>query len=225
MRWLGHDRIASTVLISLMLAAAAFAQPPVSAPYVGGTVSFHYQQWPFGSYAGNFQATGTLFDGPLVPGAFEQAVGGLYTTAQDTTTAFWYAAVLAPDLTVDLALLWVRKPGAELPPGDYAVDVLGRTVLFAFVDGISDFMPPEDPGDFDPSQWLGSVTYEHLFLAISGSVHVGDATALGCSGTFTGRAADAGLMFVDLTTGAFALDGLEVGVGSAGWGDVKALFR
>ncbi len=209
----------------LLLAGASAAQVPITFPYVYGNVGFHYQQWPFGPYAGYFQATGVQFEDPPGPGAFDQAVGGLFTISQDTTTAFWYAAVLTPEQTVDLALLWVRKPGNSLPPGDYPIDVLGRTVLFAYVDGISDFTPPADPGGFNPSDWLGSVTYEHLFLAVSGTVHVDMANPRMFSGTFEGTAADAGLMVITIEDGWFQLDGIDIGNESASWGDVKAIFR
>lgn len=219
--------ILSTPLIVglLLLAGVSAAQVPVGFPYIRGFVGFHYQQWPIGPYAGNFYASGDQFADPPGPGAFDQAVGGLFTISQDTTTAFCYAAVLTPDQTVDLALLWVRKPGSSLPPGDYPIDVLGRTVLFAFVDGISDFTPPADPGGFDPSDWLGSVTYEHLFLAVSGTVHVDGAEPRVFRGAFEGTAADAGLMVVTITEGGFQLDGLDIGNESASWGDVKAIFR
>lgn len=209
----------------LLLAGVSAAQVPVSFPYFSGDVGFHYQQWPFGPYAGDFQASGDQFQDPPGPGAFDQAVGGLFTTSQDTTTAFWYAAILTPDQTVDLALLWVRKPGTTLPSGDYPIDVLGRTVLFAFVDGISDFTPPADPGGFDPSDWLGSVTCEHLFLAVSGTVHVGLASPRAFSGTFAGAAADTGLLAITISNGLFGLQGIEIGNESASWGDVKASFR
>jgi hypothetical protein len=209
----------------LLLAATAAAQPAFTWPYGQGSVSFHYQQWPFGTYAGDFQADGHQFDGPFIPGDFDQAVGGLCTSVQDTTTAFWYAAVLEPDQSVDLSMLWVRKPGAELTPGDYPVDVLGRTVLFAFIDGITDFTPPDDFGSFDPSAWLDSITCEHLFMAISGTVHLDHIGIRSFVGTFSGVASDTGLMFVSISSGTFWVIGPEVGNEEASWGDVKALFR
>lgn len=217
----------STPLIAglLLLAGVSAAQVPVSFPYFRGGVGCHYQQWPFGPYAGDFLATGDQFEDPPGPGAFDQAVGGLFTISQDTTTAFWYAAVLTPDQTVDLSLLWVRKPGSSLPHGDYPIDVLGRSVLFAFIDGISDFAPPTDPGGFDPSAWLEGLTCEHLFLAVGGTVHVGAASPRTFSGTFAGTAADAGLMAVTISNGLFSLEGIEIGNESANWGDVKAIFR
>lgn len=207
------------------LAGTVGAQDSYSGPYVSGDVSFHYQQFPWGVYAGDFLAQGLGFDDQLPGWEFDQAVGGLFAAAPDTTTAFWYAATLEPDLTVDLALLWVRKPGDGIPAGDYAVDVPGRTVLFAYVDGISDFTLPAAPVGFDPSQWLGSVTCEHLFLAISGTVHVTEANARGFDGTFTGIAADTELMLVSIGSGEFQLEGVDVGNEAASWGDVKALFR
>jgi hypothetical protein len=225
MRRIGWPIPTALIVGILLLAGVSAAQVPVSFPYFRGFVGFHYQQWPFGSYEGDFLATGDLFEDPPGPGAFDQAVGGLFSISQDTTTAFCYAAVLTPDQTVDLALLWVRKPGSSLPPGEYPIDVLGRTVLFAFVDGISDFTPPVDPDGFDPSDWLGSVAYEHLFLAVSGSVYVYGAEPRVFSGTFEGTAADAGLMVITIEDGGFQLDGIEIGNDSASWGDVKAIFR
>ena len=58
----------------LLLAGASAAQVPITFPYVDGNVGFHYQQWPFGPYAGDFQATGVQFEDPPGPGAFDQAV-------------------------------------------------------------------------------------------------------------------------------------------------------
>ncbi|MDO9693964.1 MAG: hypothetical protein Q7W56_04485 [Candidatus Latescibacteria bacterium] len=209
----------------LLIAATAAAQPAPTWPYGRGNVAFHYQQWPIGSYAGDFQAEGHQFEGPFIPEDSNQAVGGLCTSVQDTTTAFWYAAVLESDQSVDLSLLWVRKPGAELTPGEYHVDVLGRSVLFAFIDGITDFTPPDDFGSFDPSAWLGSITYEHLFMAISGTVSIDQIDNWGFGGTFSGVASDTGLMFINISSGTFWVRGPEVGNEAASWGDVKALYR
>ena len=215
--------IALSVLLSaLLLAGAAGAQ---SWPYVGGAAGFHYQQFPFGAYRGDFAAAGLPLDGPIVPDDLDQAVGGLYTSANDTTTAFWYAAVAQADSTVDLAVLWVRRPGGGLSPGDYPIDAIGRTVLFGYIDGISDFTPPADPTNFDPAAWLDGLVCEHLFLALSGSVHVGSVSALGWSGTFSGLAADPAPLMISISGGYFALNGLDVAVEQESWGGLKATFR
>ncbi len=203
------------------LAAAAGAE---TWPYVAGATGFHYQQFPFGSYHGDFAAAGLPLDGPIVPGEIFQTVGGFHITDSDTTTAFWYAAVAQPDTTVDLAVLWVRRPGT-LAAGSYAIDPVGRTVLFGWIDGISDFTPPTDPADFDPAAWLNGLVCEHLFLAVSGTVQVGNVSALGWSGTFSGLAADANLLMISLSGGFYALDGVDVAVQLESWGDLKATFR
>lgn len=210
--------------LAAAVGVAAAAAAATTWPYIGGAVDFHYQQFPFGAYRGDFSAVGLPLELPIDPELQPQAVGGLFTTGSDTTTAFWYAAVVQPDTTVDLAVLWVRRPGA-LPVGDYPVDVLGRTVLFGYVAGISDFTPPADPLDFDPAAWLDGLVCEHLFLAVSGTVHIVQVGELGWSGTFSGLAADPSPLAVTISGGAFVLNGVDVAVRNESWGALKASFR
>lgn len=206
----------------LALATAAAAQ---TLPYVGGAVGFHYQQFPFGAYRGDFAATGTLPIPPVDPATLDQAVGGFWSSAPDSVTAVWYALVAQTPTTMDLALLWLRKPGAALPPGSYPIDALGRTVLFAFADDVTGFTPPADPAGADLADWLAGVEADHVFLALSGAVQVASAGPFGFTGTFAGTAADASPMLISISGGTFALDGIDVAVEDVNWGDVKATFR
>jgi hypothetical protein len=206
----------------LALATGAAAQ---TLPYVSGAVGFHYQQFPFGSYRGDFAATGTLPVLPVDPVTFDQAVGGFHSSAPDSVTAVWYAIVGGSPSTMDVALLWMRRPGAVLAPGSYPIDPLGRTVLFAYADGVSGFTPPDDPAGADLADWLAGVVADHVFLALSGSVTVASAGSDGFSGTFSGLAGDASPMLITISNGTFALDGIGVSVEEVNWGDMKAAFR
>lgn len=217
----------ATMLLPLVTALLALATGAAAQtlPYVGGAVGLHYQQFPFGAYRGDFAAAGTLPVLPIDPATLDQAVGGFYASTPDSVTAVWYAAVAQTPATMDVALLWMRKPGATLPPGNYPIDALGRTVLFAYADDVSGFTPPADPAGADLADWLDGVVAERIFLALSGTVQVATAGPLGFTGTFSGLASDASPMFITISNGTFALDGLDVAVEDRNWGDVKAAFR
>lgn len=216
----GSGFTVAVLLSSLFLPTAATAEN-----YNAGAVGFRFQQLPWGEYAGEFQASGRCLSVSPMPSETEQVVGGQYVTVADTTTAFWYAATLEADQTVDLALLWVRRAGYLIPQGDYPVDALGRTVMFVFVDGITDFTPPVDPVGFAPAEWLDGLTCEHLFLAIAGTVHIQMAGLRGFDGTFDGTALDTELMLAEFSDGMFELEGVCIANEAANWGSVKAAFR
>ncbi len=197
------------LVATLLLASGAGAQ--AAWPYVAGSVGFHYQQFPFPVYSGNFAAT--------------ESVGGFFTASQDTATAMWYAAVAQTDSTVDLAMAWVRKPGATLPVGSYPIDVAGRTVLFAYVDELAGFTVPGAADLADPAAWLAGLRYGHLFLAVTGTVRLTALDQVTMAGTFSGTAADTGLMIISVSNGTFALEGMDVPVEASSWGDLKAAYR
>ena len=117
-------------------------------------------------------------------------------------------------------MVWVRKPGA-LNTGSYPIDVVGRTVLFGYAEGISDFNLPADPTTVDPAAWLDALVCEHLFLALNGTVRIDAVNALSWSGGFSGLAADASLLAISISNGVYALDGLDVAVEQRRWGELK----
>ncbi len=196
----------------LILAQPTLAQdhPPYDVVYYEGEFGFHYQQWPFGGYNGDFYANGPQLDddGNFEPGE-TNAVGGFTYTDNDTTVVYCYGAILNPDTTVDLALCFVRTQG-EFTPGTYPVDAVDFMGGFAFFDDIANFQLPVD---FDPAslqQWLDDTIADHKFISTSGSITVNEASVDNLIGSFTGSALDAQtLMIISVTDGAFDLAGRE----------------
>jgi hypothetical protein len=93
-------------------AAPALAQDGLVALFTQGRLAFDYQQWPFGSYSGSFDAEGASLDSLIWGEGQLEAVGGSIQVLQDSTIAWAYGAVYEADQTVDLALLFLRRPGA-----------------------------------------------------------------------------------------------------------------
>lgn len=194
-------------LACLVLALPALAQDtPVV--FTGGLLAFDYQQWPFGSYSGSFSAEGASLDSLIWGSGQLQAAGGSLQVVEDSTIAWAYGAVLQEDQTVDLGLLFLRRPGA-LAPGNYPIDVTGFTSQFVFFDGMSGLTIPEDPTDIQA--WLDALAAEHRFFGATGSITVSEVSDSSFVGSFSGRMLDpATLTIITISGGVFDMAGLAI---------------
>lgn len=195
------------VLACLALALPALAQEtPVV--FTSGLYAFDYQQWPFGSYSGSFSAEGASLDSLIWGGGQLQAAGGSLQMVQDSTIAWAYGAVYQEDQTVDLGLLFLRRPGV-LAPGVYPIDVTGFTSQFVFFDGMSGLTIPEDPTDIQA--WLDALAAEHRFFGATGSITVSEVSDSSFVGSFSGRMLDpTTLTIITISSGVFDMAGLPV---------------
>ena len=220
-----------SVPVALALVLVAFAPAPAAAqadaflPYGGGTLSFDYQQWPSGPFAGEFQAAGLPFGFGADSADFQEAVGGGLVEAEGVVGCVGYAAVRDPGTgLVDIAALLVSRAGGLPPPGDYPVDPVGRTVLVAYAVGVADFVFPDDLATADLAAWLSGLDMERLLVATTGVVRLERADGEGMAGTFAGTLFGEDGTIVALTQGVFSI-GDTVPADAASWGGVKSLFR
>lgn len=197
-----------------LLALSALAQEPEYENYYDeGRASFSYEQTPFPSYSGTFEAEGPALplDGTFPPGQTE-AVGGFmaYVTEDSVQTAF-YAAVANDDGTYDLALAAIRTLGLPTP-GLYPVDVLNGTGVFGFVDDAANIDLPDTLDQQHLMAWLNELPATHKLVSASGQITLAAADADTLYGSFAGLTAelDGGFFFVDVEDGQFNLSGADV---------------
>lgn len=173
--------------------------------YAEGSLSFHYQQWPFGSFSGDFSATGTVLDTTGWQNGQTESCGGSISAAADSFTVWGYGATLNADSTTDLAGIWVRTVGAP-QPGNYAVDMQDFTAGFIFFDNISGFTPPAD--STDPAAWLDGIVADHKFAASGGSIQVSAVADTVFLGSFSGSMVDPNtFMIISVSGGSFDFTG------------------
>ncbi len=196
------------ILTSLVFSLPAFAQDQVLVEYYQGSYHFDYEQWPWGSYNGTFDATGEILD-PINGWAEGQteSVGGRMETISDTLTVWGYGAVLNPDETVDVAAVFTRTAGSEILPGTYSVDTSNYMTIFGFFDDVGEFEIP----DGDIAGWLDTLEATHKFFSTSGSITFTEVDENGLAGTFTGSMADPyDFTIVTVDNASFDMDGHTV---------------
>lgn len=200
-------RIIITAAAVLLIANVAAAQDQVLATYFEGDYSFDYNQWPFGSYDGTHAATGVILDPGIgwEPGQTESAGGRLETRA-DTLTAWAYGARLNADTTVDMGALFIRSATGSLSPGNYSIDITNYTVMFAFMDDISNFSIPEEGADM--AAFISSLEADQKFFGTTGGIDVTQVDEFGFRGTFSGTMTDPGdLKIISISNAMFDLEG------------------
>ncbi len=197
----------AALLVILLLALPAAAQVEVLATYYQGDYSFDYDQWPFGSYDGSHDASGSILDtiNGWEPDQTE-SVGGRLEMRADTLTAWAYGARLNPDDTVDMGALFLRSASGNLSPGNYSIDLTNYLVMFAFMDNISNFSIPEEGADM--AAFISSLEADQKFFGTGGSINVTQVDDYGFSGSFSGTMADPGdFKIISISNGLFDLDG------------------
>lgn len=198
-------RIALAILSLSLLAAPAMAQDEVLAVYDQGSLSFDYDQWPFGSYNGSFSAEGAFLDSLLWGDTQLMAAGGRLEVKQDTTAAWAYGAIYNPDTSVDVSVLFVRGLGA-LTPGYHPIDLADFMTMYAYFDDVSEFTIPTDSTDIQV--WLDSVVAAHKFFGSSGGIQVDAVNDSSFAGSFSGQMIDMGsLMIIAVSGGLFDMSG------------------
>ncbi|MBN2171717.1 MAG: hypothetical protein JW819_10410 [Candidatus Krumholzibacteriota bacterium] len=204
-----HARRLALAAALLLAALPALAQDLVLGNYLEGDLAFHYQQWPFGSYSGDFAAAGAVYDS-LAWGATQfESCGGRLEVVADTTVAWGYGAVLRPDETVDLAAVFIRSIGVP-QPGGHPVDTVDLMAGMLFFDGVANFSVPTDPGDL--MEWLASLDADHTFFGTTGTIYVSAVTDSSFTGTFSGTMTDpTSLMIISVTGGVFHFAGEPTG--------------
>ncbi|MBC8367891.1 T9SS type A sorting domain-containing protein [bacterium] len=199
-----------TVFIAMLMALPALSQDEVLAEYYQGSYHFDYQQWPFGSYSGTFDATGEILDPDLGWAEGQtQSVGGRMEIMSDTLTVWGYGAKLNADTTVDVAAIFTRTAGTELLPGNYPVDTTNFLTIYGFFDNVAAF---EIPGEGeDMAEWLANLVADHKFFSTSGSITFTEIDENGLAGTFTGSMADPGdFTIITVDNASFDMDGQAV---------------
>jgi len=201
------------IIVSLLVVCcpALLMAPPAAAEtlanYIEGEYGFHYAQWPWGPYVGDFHALGPALGDTLdlVPG--DEACGGFMTVDLDTFTAYCYGLVANLDLTYDVAGLLVRS-ATPLTPGSYPVDPVDLMGAFFFFDDIVNFELPASSAPSDLGAWLDTLVCEHKLLSSAGTIVLSAVDHTQLVGTFSGTIIDeADLLICTVTDGVFNMVG------------------
>ncbi len=203
-------------LAALALAAQALAQEDaVLSIYYQGDYRFDYEQWPWGDYDGTHEVSGVILDPEFgwAEGQTE-SVGGRMEVRSDTLTAWGYGALLNPDDTVDMGALYIRSASGSLSPGYYGIDLTDYTVMFTFMDDITNFsIPPEGA---DMAEFISSMEASQKFFGTTGGIDVTEVGDWGFRGSFSGTMTDPGdLKIITITGGVFDIDGWPTSVPEA----------
>lgn len=203
----------TTMIICVVCAPFALAQPGATWLFDGGDMAFDYVQTPFPNYSGSFAASGPALppDGQLPPGQTSGVGGGTVPVTADSLQTAFYAVNANDDGTFDVALAALRTDG-EPTPGTYPVDLTTGTALFGFIDDAVSLDLPDTLDQEHLVDWLLNLPAAHKLISTSGSISVAGASADTLYGTFNGTTVDVDNIFflVNVNDGSFALSGAEV---------------
>ncbi len=201
------------VLLFLMMAVMAFSTAGaqvIVGEYGEGSLSFDYEQWPFGGLEGSFLADGPRWNEDLTfpEGQTSGCGGGILGAVGDSTRTIAVGAIDNPDGTQDVVLLFVTFPEGPAV-GSYAVDIENMTAGFGWIDDALNLTIPEQGDDFQ--LWFDSLEAEHKFISTSGSFNITAVGLDGFSGTFVGMLGEPeDFIILDVTNGEFEMTSVAV---------------
>lgn len=201
----------------------ASAGPSSAALLDGGLLQFTYQQFPFGSYGGTFQANGTL-DG-LTQFPQQGATIGFLESAHGEHVLIVLGGYLNGNDTSDVAFVLIRST-EPIQPGTYPVDTDTKRVLFGFVDDVDTFVVPEDPSTVDWEAYLESLSLQQRLVSATGAITLSLVTESHVEGTFSGLMVDdRDLTAVQVSDVVIDVEAGASPVEANSWTRVKALHR
>lgn len=203
-------RLHCTFLLTLFLLAIgsmASAQA-IFETFDSGSVSFDWNQWPFGYPTGSVSAAGPVWNDDLTfpGGAGEGCGGGIVGSYNDTTQALAIGGIINPDGTYDAVAVFVTFPEGPAV-GSYEVDAESYTVGFVWIDNVSNLTIPDQ--DDDLIGWFEGLEADNRYGSASGTINVTAVSADGFAGTFTGLLGDPGsFTLLNVENGQFAVENL-----------------
>lgn len=193
------------ILLTATLAFSTAGAQTIFEEYEEGSLSFDFEQWPFGGLEGSFLADGPVWDEDLnfPEGQTSGCGGGIAGAVGDTTRTIAIGATDNPDGSQDVAVVFVTFPEGPAV-GSYVVDTENMTVGFVWIDDAVNLTIPEEGDDFQ--LWFESLEAEHKFGSTSGTVNVTAVGTEGFSGTFSGMMGEPeDYILLDITGGQFDL--------------------
>lgn len=200
-----HHRFQPTFLflMILVLAFSTAGAQTIYEQYEEGTLSFDYENWPWGGGEGTFLADGPVWaeDLSFPEGQTTGCGGGISGAVGDTTQAIAIGAIDNPNGTRDAAVVFITFPFGPAT-GTYAVDTETMSVGFVWIDDVANLTMPEEGDDYQ--LWFDNLEANHKFGSTSGSINVTAVGADGFSGTFSGMMGDPDdYTIIDVTNGQF----------------------
>lgn len=198
-------RHAFLFLMVATLAFSAAGAQTIMGQYGEGSITFDYEQWPFGGLEGTFLADGPVWNEDLTfpEGQTSGCGGGITGAVGDTTRTVAIGAIDNPDGNQDVVLLFVTFPEGPAV-GSYPVDLDNMTVGFGWIDDVANLTIPEEGDDYQ--LWFDSLEAEHKFVSTSGTFEVTAVDADNFTGTFTGLMGEPeDFIILDITGGEFDL--------------------
>lgn len=205
------NRIATTVLALLLLAAPGFATTPDTL-INGGTLDFDLS----GFLNGHFGSVGSLVADPATEGT------AATTFVLDGLNYLVVVGALEDGANfVDGGILIISSAG-PINPGPYTLD--GVNAAFLFVDNAVGWIPPNDLFNTNWTNELLSIVADGKYGSVSGTVNLISNTATLVSGTFSASMLDESLHAVTVSDGSFNVES-TTDTSEDTWSSVKALYR
>lgn len=157
--------------------------------YEEGTVTFGYDEWPWGGMSGTFQADGPVWNEDLTfpEGQDTGCGGGLSGAVGDTTQAIAIAAVDNANGSRDVAVVFVTFLNGPAT-GSYPVDTETMNAGFVWINEVVNLTMPEEGDDYQ--LWFDNLEATHKFGSTSGTINVTMVGDDGFAGTFSGMVGD-----------------------------------
>ena len=216
-------RVASLAIALSVVALAA--APSVAQTLAGGTLSFRYDQFPFGSYNGSFQADGELTNLDGFPEVEDNGCAAFVVDHPGLHLLVIVAGHGNTDGSADVAVLAIRSD-SPIVPGPYPIDLENYTVAWGFVNDLPEPSFPSDPASADWVAWLEALTANGVFGSANGGIVISAIDDHHVAGSFDGLLTDLdGTMLLLVTQSSFDIGTTVLGVEDSSWADLKALHR
>lgn len=212
--------MARIMMIVLTLFLAGRTQAQSAQVFYSGSLDFHYAQFPFGPFSGDFSVEGEIDTTQWIP-TMDEGVGG-EIASMDSTGAEQMLAIaakrnVAEDTTYHVFGIFYRASGTIVEGP--VPDALTSVQLFLLWNLDSLVLPTELPDSLNLEDILGALSAEHKCLGAATSLDIVHRDATTLDFTFAGMAIDLeNTMFIlSFTNGSSHMVGFDISPVETAW--------
>lgn len=196
--------VISAMVLGCLIPNSSFAQvEDFMISFDEGLVRFDYDQFPWGSLSGTYDAEGLVWNDDFTfPNGAESGAGGVMevNATSDTNNVIAMSAIQNANGTVDAAVVFVAFDGVPAP-GSFGVELGAMEAGFVWLDDVSNITFPEDDNF---QAWFDNIQAAGKYVGMSGTIVVTQVSTEKFVGTFSGRMVNPGnFVLLDITNGAF----------------------